>query len=97
MRNPLSLTEPVAAPGGGTAVLPVGLESMLESVRDREVRPLAGDASADEGSELLPPLLEGEAGNGDAGEPPLAGGARPFPPALETSDVWTDETIPYLR
>jgi hypothetical protein len=88
-------TEPVAVPGGGTAVLPVGLESMLESVRDREVRPLSGDARLEESNELLPPLQE--AGGEDAGEPPPAGAPRPFPPVLETSDAWTDETIPRLR
>ena len=86
--------KPDSVPGGGTAILPVGLESMLESVRDREARPLTGDAS-DDGSELLPPLLD--EGSGDAGAPPPAGTPRPFPPVLETSDAWTGETIPYLR
>jgi hypothetical protein len=87
--------DPIKVPGSSTAVLPVGLESMLESARDREVRPLTDDASIPASDELLPPLRE--EGGGQAGEPPPAVAPRPFPPVLETSDVWTEETIPYLR
>jgi len=85
-----------AVPDGGTAIQPVGLESMLESVHEREVRPLPEDA-AEENSDLLPPLVEESPGPGEAGAAAPAGAPRPFPAALETSDVWTDETIPRLR
>jgi hypothetical protein len=88
-------TERNSVSGSGTAVLPVGLESMLESVRERAVRPPTGDASLEESNELLPPLQGGS--GGESIEPPAAGAPRPFPPVVETSDVWTEETIPYLR
>lgn len=86
-----------AAPGNGTAVLPVGLESMLGSVRDGQVRPLTGDEGAEGSDDLLPPLKQETEGSAVPGGAPPGGTPRPFPPVLETSDAWTNETIPTLR
>lgn len=68
---------------GGPTVRPVGLESIVTPQED----------SAD----LLPPLIESLADGADEDPSVAPEGPRPFPTGMRTSDVWTDETIPYLR
>lgn len=64
---------------------PVGVRPVgLESI----VRP------REDSAELLPPLIESAV---DGNSPVSPEGPRPFPTGLRTSDVWTEETIPYLR
>ena len=101
--RPVSQGERGAAPLNRIGDRPAGTASEQEILQmsfSREERPRAEPVTPDEVGETPPVPTEtdadddarkGESDQEDAGQPP------PFPEGLQTSDNFTDETIPYLR
>lgn len=94
--------EPPAGAAGRATIQPAGLEEVLEMNSERPRRPTAEPVHFEEQPATPQPSDEAftsvrkPAADADATEP-QQGQARPFPEGLQTSDVFTDETIPYRR
>ena len=86
----------------GAGVRSAGLERVLEMNNERPKRPetepvhfeeaaATPQPSADAFTSARKPAIDAEAATPPPEQP------RPFPEGLQTSDVWTDETIPFRR
>lgn len=94
--------EPPPGAAGRAGVQTAGLEQVLDMSNDRPPRPetepvhfeeaaATPQPSADAFTSARKPAVDPEVATQQPEQP------RPFPEGLQTSDVWTDETIPFRR